>query len=98
MRNANLRAAREAVGFTRGELAVACGISARMVEALEVGECGPSPATGERLERALLRAAPARLDRIEDAVSGVARLDAAVVNNENGRDDDVQPPRSRHDA
>ena len=74
----SLRIAREAVGLTRAELAQGAGCSARFVEAVERGECDASPAMWERCERALLRAALARVDRIEDAVAACTRLDRAA--------------------
>jgi transcriptional regulator with XRE-family HTH domain len=77
-----LRAARESVGMGRAELAVASGLSRRMVEAVERGECGASQATAAAFEKALLRAALARVDRIEDAIAAVARLDAAADSSE----------------
>ena len=72
-----LRAGRQAVGMTRGELAVASGMNARMVEAVEMNETRPSRATSEAFERASPKAALARLDLVEDAVAA-ARLDAAA--------------------
>jgi transcriptional regulator with XRE-family HTH domain len=71
-----LRAARESVGMTRGELAVASGVSSRMIKAVEIGEKRPSKRTMEAFERALLRAALAKIADVERAVAACARLDA----------------------
>jgi transcriptional regulator with XRE-family HTH domain len=79
-----LRLARQAVGFTRAELALASGISARMVRAVETGEKRPSQRTGEAFEKALLRAALAKIADVEQAVAACARLDQAAGHG-NGR-------------
>ena len=73
-----LRAARESCALTRVELALASGISVRMVRAVEAGEKCPSQRTAEAFERALLRAALARIANVEQAVAACARLDAAI--------------------
>ena len=80
-RRASLRAAREACGLSRPELALRVGCSPRMVEKIEQGECGASPAMWERIERALVRSAAAHITDVEQAVAGCARLDEATCDD-----------------
>jgi DNA-binding XRE family transcriptional regulator len=79
-----LRAAREAVGLTRAELAHRVGCSARTVEAIERWERRRSPAMDEAFERALLRAALAKIADVEQAVAACARLDHATSDDGSG--------------
>ncbi len=79
-----LRAARESVGWSRDELALASGVSRRMIRAVEDGNRRASTRTAEHLEQALLRRACSQLDAIEDAVAAVARLDSATREDSGG--------------
>jgi predicted transcriptional regulator len=74
----SLQLARESVAVSRGELAIGAGVSVHTIESVEVGRRRATAATAERIERALLRHALARLDVLEDAVRAVAALDAAT--------------------